>query len=175
MPCHVFPLISACPFSIWSIKFPNNQGLSCTISRWKNSKLLASFFFFFRRGEGIIPLQDHGACQVEVFQVHSCKLDDRWLLSLSCLHWQSLWSHQWHDINSSCFTASTPQKYVFFFRFGAPDLLVDQNSLCFWTRFRFTTRIPMHGTAVAHPQAVSLGFRSFGDCEAFHRKSGAKS
>lgn len=64
---------------------------------------------------------------------------------------------------------------VFFFRFGAPDLLVDQNSLCFWTRFRFTTRIPMHGTAVAHPQAVSLGFRSFGDCEAFHRKSGAKS
>ncbi len=34
-------------------------------------------------------------------------------------------------------------------------------------------RIPMHSTTVAHPQTVSLGFRSFGDCEAlFFGKSG---
>ena len=32
----------------------------------------------------------------------------------------------------------------------------------------------MHSTTVAHPQTVSLGFRSFGDCEAllFFWKSG---
>lgn len=75
-------------------------------------------------------MQDHGACQVEVFQVHSCKLDDRWLLSLSCLHWQSLWSHQWHDINSSCFTASTPQKYVCFFFVLVPLTFSWTKTLC---------------------------------------------
>ena len=164
-------LISACLFSIWSIKFPKSWA-KLQISRWRNSSC-CQVVLFLNGG-----WRESSLCKTMVLaKLKFSKFTPanliRWLLSLSCLHWQSLWSHQWHDINASCFTASTPQKYVFL-RFGAPDFVVDQNFLCFWTRF-LTTRIPMHGTAVAHPQAVSLGFRSFGDCEAFQRKSGAKS
>lgn len=166
-------LIFACPFSIWSIKFPKSLA-KLQISRCQ-LQLLTMNCFFLTEGGGNHPFARPwclpswsfpGSLMQIGWQVATLPV----MLTLAILVVTPMARYKF-----ILFYSFNPTICVFFFRFGAPDLLVDQNSLCFWTRFRFTTRIPMHGTAVAHPQAVSLGFRSFGDCEAFHRKSGAKS